>query len=33
MTHLESIYTLRELEPGIFRIGNSAVFIDRKSVV
>ena len=28
MTHLENIYTLRELEPGIYRIGNSAVFMD-----
>lgn len=28
MTYLESIYTLRELEPGIFRIGNSGVFMD-----
>ena len=28
MTCLESIYTVRELEPGIFRIGNSAVFMD-----
>ena len=28
MTHLESVYTVRELEPGIFRIGNSAVFMD-----
>ena len=28
MTHLETIYTVRELEPGIFRIGNSAVFMD-----
>lgn len=28
MTHLEQIYTLRELEPGIFRIGNSGVFMD-----
>ena len=28
MTHLENIYTVRELEPGIFRIGNSMVFMD-----
>ena len=28
MTYLEQIYTVRELEPGIFRIGNSAVFMD-----
>ena len=28
MTHLENIYTLRELEPGIYRICNSAVFMD-----
>ena len=28
MTHLENIYTLRALEPGIYRIGNSAVFMD-----
>ena len=28
MTHLEQIYTIRELEPGIFRIVNSGVFMD-----
>ena len=28
MTYLEHIYTLREMEPGIFRIGNSGVFMD-----
>ena len=28
MTHLEQIYTLREPEPGIIRIGNSGVFMD-----
>ena len=28
MTKKENIYTLRELEPGIFRIGNSMVFMD-----
>ena len=28
MTRKEEIYTLRELEPGIFRIGNSMVFMD-----
>lgn len=28
MTYKEEIYTLRELEPGIFRIGNSGVFMD-----
>ena len=28
MTYLESIYTIRELEPGILRIGNSGVFMD-----
>ena len=28
MTRKENIYTVRELEPGIFRIGNSMVFMD-----
>lgn len=28
MEYLEHIYTVRELEPGIFRIGNSMVFMD-----
>ena len=28
MTKKENIYTVRELEPGIFRIGNSMVFMD-----
>ncbi len=28
MERLASIYTIRELEPGIFRIGNSMVFMD-----
>lgn len=28
MTHQESIYTVREIEPGFFRIGNSMVFMD-----
>ena len=28
MTYLNEIYALRELEPGIWRIGNSAVFMD-----
>ena len=28
MTYLEEIYTVRELEPGLFRIGNSMVFMD-----
>lgn len=28
MTYHESIYTVRELEPGFFRIGNSGVFMD-----
>ena len=28
MTQLENIYTVRELEPGLFRIGNSMVFMD-----
>lgn len=28
MTYLENIYTVRELEPGLFRIGNSMVFMD-----
>ena len=28
MTYLDNIYSLRELEPGIWRIGNSAVFMD-----
>ena len=28
MTHLEHIYSIRQLEPGIFRIGNSMVFMD-----
>lgn len=28
MTYREDIYTVRELEPGIFRIGNSGVFMD-----
>ena len=28
MTHLENIYTVRELEQGLFRIGNSMVFMD-----
>ncbi|MBQ7229305.1 MAG: MBL fold metallo-hydrolase [Oscillospiraceae bacterium] len=28
MTYLEEIYTVRELETGLFRIGNSRVFMD-----
>ena len=28
MTYLENIYTVRELEPGIYRIGNSMVYMD-----
>ena len=28
MTRKETIYTVTELEPGIFRIGNSMVYID-----
>ena len=28
MEYLEHIYTVRELEPGIYRIGNSMVFMD-----
>ena len=28
MTQLEQIYTIRELEPGLLRIGNSGVFMD-----
>ena len=28
MTHLEHIYQIRQLEPGIWRIGNSMVFMD-----